>query len=145
MAENTVKFGFSNVYIAFQTDNGFATPIAIPGGVNVALDLDGSDTTFYADNGKHWVYFKNNGYTGTMEVANFPQAVLNEALGWYVDVNGNSIEDADGKQKKFALLFQVDGDKENNRADNLRWLSFEDNMREYSKRKRGIEDEAKDT
>ena len=39
----------------------------------------------------------------------------------------------------------IDGDKENNRADNLRWLSFEDNMREYSKRKRGIEDEAKDT
>jgi phi13 family phage major tail protein len=116
MAENTVKFGFSNVYVAFQTDNGFDTPIAIPGGVNVALDLDGSDNTFYADNGKYWVYFNNNGYTGTMEVANFPQAVLNEALGWYVDVNGNSVEDADGKQKKFALLFQVDGDNENNRT-----------------------------
>jgi hypothetical protein len=31
----------------------------------------------------------------------------------------------------------IDGDKSNNRADNLRWLSFADNMREYSKRKRG--------
>ena len=30
----------------------------------------------------------------------------------------------------------IDGDKLNNRADNLRWLSFADNMREYSKRKR---------
>ena len=30
----------------------------------------------------------------------------------------------------------IDGDTENNRADNLRWLSFADNMREYSKRKR---------
>ena len=30
----------------------------------------------------------------------------------------------------------IDGDTENNRADNLRWLSFADNMREYAKRKR---------
>ena len=35
----------------------------------------------------------------------------------------------------------IDGDKENNRADNLRWLSFEENMREYYKRKRGENDD----
>ena len=30
----------------------------------------------------------------------------------------------------------IDGDTKNNKADNLRWLSFADNMREYSKRKK---------
>ena len=34
----------------------------------------------------------------------------------------------------------IDGNKLNNRADNLRWLSFAENMREYSKRKRGMKD-----
>lgn len=37
----------------------------------------------------------------------------------------------------------IDGNKQNNRADNLRWLSFADNMREYSKRKRGQKDDKK--
>ncbi|WP_407724760.1 HNH endonuclease [Ruminococcus sp. JL13D9] len=31
----------------------------------------------------------------------------------------------------------IDGNTLNNHADNLRWLSFADNMKEYSKRKRG--------
>ena len=30
----------------------------------------------------------------------------------------------------------IDGNKLNNCADNLRWLSFAENMKEYSKRKR---------
>ena len=34
----------------------------------------------------------------------------------------------------------IDGDTLNNCADNLRWLSFADNMKEYSKRKRGQQD-----
>ena len=34
----------------------------------------------------------------------------------------------------------IDGNTLNNRADNLRWLSFAENMREYSKRKRGMKD-----
>ncbi|WP_442975589.1 HNH endonuclease [Ruminococcus sp.] len=31
----------------------------------------------------------------------------------------------------------IDGNTLNNKAQNLRWLSFAENMREYSKRKRG--------
>ena len=116
MSENLVKYGLSGVHIAFQTQSGYDTPVAIPGAVSMSLDIAGSENAFYADNSKYWVYFKNNGYSGTLEVANFPQAVLNEALGWYVDVNGNTVEDADGKQKKFAMMFQIDGDQENNRV-----------------------------
>ena len=37
----------------------------------------------------------------------------------------------------------IDGDTLNNRASNLRWLSFADNMHEYSKRKKEQKNDSK--
>ena len=38
-----------------------------------------------------------------------------EALGWEIDDNGMIIEVADGKQKPFALLYEVKGDQNKKR------------------------------
>ena len=52
---NKVKFGLSNVYYAVKTTSpegevSYATPVRIPGAVNLSLDQEGEITPFYADN-----------------------------------------------------------------------------------------------
>lgn len=110
---NSVKYGVSNLHIAFETEEGYETPISIPGTVNISLDVEGDEIVFYADNTKYFTRNTNNGYKGTIENAMIPDDVQAVALGWYADENGNYIEDSDGKQKHFAMGFQVDGDKYN--------------------------------
>lgn len=108
--DNKVKFGLSQVHIAFEKEDGWDTPIHIPGAVNLSLDASGDSSDFNADNIPYFTQYKNNGYTGDLEVALFPDEVLAKMLGWYIDESGKIVEDADGSAAKFALCFQVQGD-----------------------------------
>lgn len=110
--ENKVKFGVSQLTIFPEKDNGegWDAPISIPGIVNIGLEPSGSAASFFAQNIPYFVQTKNNGYTGDMEVALFPDDVLVKLLGWYKDENGNYVEDSDGTTRKFALGYQVEGD-----------------------------------
>ena len=110
MADNKVKYGLSNVYVAFLANGAYESPIAVPGAVHLTTEADNGDYTFWADNKKYFVYKKKNGFTGTLEVALFPESVKARMLGDYIDVNGNYVEDADGKATPFALLAQIEGD-----------------------------------
>ena len=94
---------------------GWGIPTAIPGAVSFKPKAEGKDSTFYADNQQYYVTTSNNGYTGDLEMALVPDAILAEILGWTVDTNGMLIEDADGIAKEFALLGQVEGDEKNRR------------------------------
>lgn len=116
---NRVQFGASNLHIAFLETDGtdeanptYDTPISIPGLVNISLDVEGSSSDFFADNSKYFTTTANSGYTGSIEVALFPDEVLAEALGWRVDSTGGLVEVQDGQPKAFALGFQVEGDAE---------------------------------
>ena len=113
---NKVKFGLSNVHVAFLKNGTFEAPIAVPGAVNLTTDPDTSDYTFWADNKKYFVSKKKNGYTGTLEVALFPEAVRARMFGDYIDSKGNYVEDADGKAEPFALLAQMEGDEKARRV-----------------------------
>lgn len=116
---NKVSFGLSNVYVAFHSttaESGFEAPIHIPGAVSLSTDAAGDSTEFYADNVPWFTQFKNNGYTGTLEMATLADAVYVRMMGNYVDQNGNVVEDANGHPEKFALLFQVEGDEKARRA-----------------------------
>lgn len=93
----------------------WGTPQAIEGAVNFSTTPEGGETEFYADNGKFFVHTKNNGYTGDLEMAKFPDEVLVDMLGLTVDSNGMLIETADATGKKFALMGQVQGDEKNRR------------------------------
>ncbi|MBQ3342671.1 MAG: phage tail protein [Kiritimatiellae bacterium] len=116
MADSKVKFGLSKVHVAFLENGTYGTPIAVPGAVHLTTDPDVGDYTFWADNKKYFVYKKKNGYTGSLEVALFPEAVRAKMLGDYIDYHGNYVEDAEGKACPFALLAQIEGDDEARRV-----------------------------
>lgn len=117
---NKVKFGLSEVHIAPITSvtDGVYTYgdiFALPGAVNLTLDIAGEEENFYADNIIYFNQSANQGYTGSLEVAllndNFREKILNELK----DSNGAYIEDATRATKGFALGFQIDGDTANKR------------------------------
>lgn len=120
MSQNKVTFGLEKVHIAFfnttsSTQPAWKTPIPIPGAVRFAPEAQGEESTFYADNGPYFTYTSNNGYTAELEMANIPDQVLAELLGWEIDANGMLVETTDGEPKEFALLGQILGDKKNRR------------------------------
>ncbi len=120
MSANKVTFGLEKVHIAFldetsPTQPAWKTPVAIPGAVRWTPTAVGESSTFYADNTAYFTVTANNGYTGELELANVPDAILAEMLGWEIDANGMIVEVSDAIPKPFALLGQVLGDKRNRR------------------------------
>jgi len=120
MSQNKVTFGLEKVHIAFldetsPTQPAWKTPIPIPGAVRWTPTAVGESSTFYADNTAYFTVTANNGYTGELELANVPDAILAEMLGWEIDDNGMIVEVSDAIPKPFALLGQVLGDKRNRR------------------------------
>lgn len=115
--KNKVLFGLENVHFAFEDEKGeYEKPIAVPGGVNVALTSEGDEYKFYADNRVYYSMDANNGYTGDLELAKLPDEIVQRGLGWEEDEDtGAVIEVADGKQRSFALLFDVSGDQSGRR------------------------------
>lgn len=118
MAENKVQFGLKNVYYAKITEtNGtitYGTPVAVPGGVNLNLSASGEITRFYADNIVYWMTQSNQGYEGDLEVARIPDTMFKDIFG--LTEGGTSkvlTENANTELAHFALLFQIDGDQQN--------------------------------
>ena len=112
---NKVRFGLKNVHYAVLTEsadatnNTWATPVAVPGAVSMTLDSNQTDNTFYADNISYYKSMANNGYTGSLEMARIPDAMLKDV--WQMDVTGGVVTESTGIQPKpIALLFQIEGD-----------------------------------
>ncbi len=108
---NKIKYGLSEVHVAFATDSGWDTPVAIPGAVNLSVEPQGSDNPFYADNDIYFNQKASTGYSGTLEMALLPDSVKAQMFGDYVDSSGKYVENAQGVPKSFALMFQVEGDE----------------------------------
>ena len=110
---NKVKYGLENVHYAAVTEAGvvsYGTPKHTPGAVNLVLNAAGEKVTFFADNNVYYEENVNNGYDGSLEMALIPDEFRVDVLGDEVDTNGAVIENAEAKPKKFALLFEFDGD-----------------------------------
>lgn len=122
MAENKVQFGLKNAHYAVLTETvaggvvsySWGTPVAIPGAVSLALDASGDISNFYADN---IVYFSSQGaesYSGTLEVARFPEQMLSDIWGQTPNQTDNVIiASTSPAPVRFALLYQIDGDQDN--------------------------------
>lgn len=113
---NKVTFGLQDVhYATYKELDGavtYDTPVAIPGGVELTTDPRGDMAEFYADNLLYYSASNNQGYDGTLTIANISDEFLVDALGEELDEQDgvlNEIADATGKP--FALLFQFEGDK----------------------------------
>lgn len=113
MAENKVRFGLKNVHYAVLTEgatNSWATPVAVPGAVSLDLEANVASSDFYADNVTYYKTFANNGYNGTLEMARIPDQMLADIWGIAPDASDVLREFAGVQPKPFALLFQIDGD-----------------------------------
>jgi phi13 family phage major tail protein len=119
MSENKIKFGLKNVHYAPLTETDgvitYGTPVKIPGAVNLSLSAAGDKVEFYADDGEYFAETVNNGYEGSLEMALIPDAYRIAILGETLDANGAIIENRNATMKKFALMFEFDGDAKKTR------------------------------
>lgn len=115
MSSNKVKFGLSSCYYSKITVSSgtetFATPVALPGAVNLSLDPSGDTSNFYADNGIYYALTANQGYSGSLELALIPDDFKKDILGEAVNTTtGVYVETSNATLSEFALLFQFEGD-----------------------------------
>jgi phi13 family phage major tail protein len=75
----------------------------------------GGTETFYADDSKYFVITTNNGYDVEIEMANLPDSILAQMMGWETDDNGMLVEIQDAQPAPFALMAEVQGDSKNRR------------------------------
>ncbi|MGR6765354.1 major tail protein [Paenibacillus sp. T2-29] len=119
MPENKVTYGLEKVHIAFKDTNSatlaWEKPQHIDGAVRWTPEAQGESSTFYAENRAYFIATSNNGYTGELEFALIPDAIIARMLGWEIDENGMLVEVTDGIPQPFAILGQVQGDQKNRR------------------------------
>lgn len=108
-----VKFGIRNVHYAVMSADTptYETPVPIPGAVSLTMEASGDTTPFYADDMQYFVTVSNNGYSGDLEVAYFPESFFEDIFGYTVSTNDKVMtENAAAQPKPFALLFEEEGD-----------------------------------
>ena len=117
--ENKYKYGLSRCAIAIISDPlgvlTYATPIAIPGGVNLTSSPKGDFEAFEADNTDYVVIDKNEGYEIELEIVDIPEAVEEAILILTEDSKKVGFESAGVTVPRFALLGQINGDAYNRR------------------------------
>ena len=116
---NKVRFGLTNVYYAILTESenqapSYGTPKRLAGAVTLDLSQEGSTNSFYADNIEFFRVSANNGYSGSLELANINETALQDIWGFGYDSTKKILyEDSKAEPKPFALLYQIDGDANN--------------------------------
>lgn len=108
--KNKVKFNIKNAYYAKKAEEGYATPVAMPGAVSISLEQQGELSAFYADGIKYYVSSSNGGYEGDLEMALIPDEFRKDILGEVEDSNKVLFENVNAVKSEFALAFQIDGD-----------------------------------
>lgn len=115
--ENKVTFGLKNAhYVPIEEEETeesitYGTPVRIPGAVELTLEPRGEMTEFYADDMLYYTAANNQGYDGTLNIANIPDQFAIDCLGEEKDETDEVItEKANKTGKDFALLFEFDGD-----------------------------------
>lgn len=118
VTENKVTYGLENAHYAKLTfgEGGvptFVTPVPLAGSVEFTMDPETNSVEFAADNdSQYFTEDENNGYSGTLTIANMPLSFRQDILGEVINaLDGTITELADAKFSPFALLFQFDGDK----------------------------------
>ena len=114
---NKVQFNLKNVHyakiITAKEVGGtpeFGDVKAIPGAVKLTLDQQGSVSPFYADGITFYNAVANNGYGGDLEVARYPDEMLQDIWGFELNTDKVLVENANVEPASFALLYQIDGD-----------------------------------
>jgi len=116
-----VIFGLSNVHYCKITETEasgvttitYATPVSIPGAVSLSLDVQGETNDFYADNGVYASFDSNNGFSGDLTIADVPESVYTDLLGYYKDsTTGLLTELAEASEVYFGLMCKVSSNQD---------------------------------
>lgn len=118
MADNKVQFNLRNVHYAVNTGTlsapVFSAPVLVEGAVSLTLDPQGSVEPLYADGITYYTAIANNGYSGDLTMARFPDSMLEAVWGMEIEATDKVLkENAFVEPKQFALLYQIDGDQNN--------------------------------
>lgn len=113
--DNKVTFGLKNAHYSVITESEdgikYGTPTPIPGSVEISLDPRGDMSEFYADDILYYSAANNQGYDGTLTIANIPEQFAIDCLGELKDDSDMVItEKSNAVGKNFALMFEFDGD-----------------------------------
>lgn len=117
MAEtNKVRFGLSHIaagtYTVGTNDTvTLGTPMEIPGAVSLSLDPETAESVFYADNQRYYVEDSDNGFTGDLEMAAFPDAFKTAFMNYGAMVGGGIGQYKNISKKPIYLIFEVSGDR----------------------------------
>lgn len=116
-----VRFGISDVYYAVMTEStasgvttiSYGSKKAIPGAVSLTLDVQGDTNDFYADNGVYASFDSNNGFSGTLTIADVPESVYTDLLGYYKDTtSGMLTELAAATEVYFGMMCKVSSNED---------------------------------
>lgn len=116
-----VRFGISSVHVGLYTvsDQGvvtMGTPVHIPGAVSLSMDPESEQNVFYADNVAYYTGYSDNGYTGELVMALFPDTFLTTFMN-YVELADGGIAEVKGRTKPAVYIaFQGEGDQEGRRG-----------------------------
>ena len=116
-AENKVEFGLRNAHYAEVTLDEvtnaltFGIPVRLPGATSLTLDASGDLIRFKADDVDYYTNPNNQGYEGTLTLARVPDSFKKAILGEEQTEGGVMVENADAQTKRFALMFEFQGDK----------------------------------
>lgn len=119
--KNKITYGISNVHIwpiLSTTDDGVPTydkPFAFPGATEISLDAEGDSDPFYADDSIYYQGDANNGYSGSITMADVSEDFATKILMETKDKNGALIENADVETSEFAMAFEFKGDAKKRR------------------------------
>ena len=122
MPKNKVQFNLKNVHYSILTETisdnvtvySWATPVKVPGAVSLSLDAQSELSPFDADGIVYYQSVSQNGYSGDLEMAKFPDQMLKDVWGFTEGETSKVLtENIAHEPKAFALLFQIDGDVDN--------------------------------
>lgn len=120
-----VEFGLCNiVYAVVESEENNTITYGTPKsflqqgcyGINVALQPVGDSNEKYGDNVVVVAEDENQGYDGDLQMTRISDDFKIDVLGYKRDLNGGVLEKANATPKKFALGFQVNGDKTERRT-----------------------------
>lgn len=120
MGSNKVRFGLKNVHYALVTETTqsgvttttYGTPATWGGAVNLTVnEASGDNSVFRADDSDYYIIQgSTQGFDGSYECAEIPEAVETDVLGATKDQNGVICDGVNDTVKYIALLFEINGD-----------------------------------
>lgn len=119
--EDKVIFGLENVYCGEYTEDSsgnvtMGTPDHLEGAVRMSQDPETEDVKFYADNRVYYQTTDDNGVSGELEFAYFPDWFKAKYLNYDIVPGGGIGQNRNKQNKKMYFVWEFKGDKQKRRG-----------------------------